>query len=60
MVPGEKELEELETKLRRAGIKHTTIIENDSPYTAQRTAIGCAPAGKGVLRRYLSSLPKLR
>lgn len=60
VVPGEKELGELETKLRRAGIQHSTIIESDSPYTAQRMAIGCAPAGKEVLRRYLSALPLLR
>jgi hypothetical protein len=60
VVPGEKELTELETKLRHAGIKHSTIIESDSPYTAQRMAIGCAPAGREVLRRYLSAFPLLR
>lgn len=60
VVPGEKELEELETRLRRAGIKHTTIVENDAPYTAQRTAIGFPPSGKGVLRKFLSALPLLK
>ncbi len=60
VVPGEKELWELEKTLRRAGVKFSAIIENDSPYTAQLMAIGLAPAGKEVLKRWLSALPLLR
>lgn len=60
VVPGEKELWELEKTLRRAGLKFSAIIENDSPYTAQLMAIGTAPACKEVLKRYFSSLPLLK
>lgn len=60
VVPGEKELWALEQMLRRARVKFSAIIENDSPYTAQLMAIGCAPVGKEVLRRFLSSLPLLK
>lgn len=61
VVPGEFELQELEARLRRAGVRFTSIVENDAPFAAQLMAIGCAPAGKEVvLKRWLSSLPLLR
>lgn len=60
VVPSEKELWELERRLRHGGVKFSSIIESDSPFTAQLTAIGCAPAGREVLRRFLSSLPLLK
>ncbi len=60
VVPGEKELQELEKNLRRAGVKFSAIIESDSPYTAQLMAIGCVPGSKEGLKRFLSSLPLLR
>jgi hypothetical protein len=60
VVPGEKELQALEQQLRKGGVKFTSIIESDAPYTGQLMAIGCAPVGKEVLKRFLSSLPLLR
>lgn len=60
VVPGEKELWELERRLRHGGVKFSAIIESDSLFTAQLMAIGCIPAGKEVLRRFLSALPLLK
>lgn len=59
-VPGEKELWALERIRRHAGLKFSAIIESDSPWTAQLMAIGCAPARKEDVRRFLSSLPLLK
>lgn len=59
-VPNEAGLAELETRLRHAGVQHTTIVESDAPYSGQRTAIGFPPSGKEVLRRFLSSLACLK
>ncbi len=60
VVPGEKELQELEKTLFRAGVPFSSIIENDHPYVGQLMAIGCVPAEKGALKRYLSYLPLLK
>jgi hypothetical protein len=60
VVPGEKELWELEQRLRKAGLRFVSIVESDAPYTGQLMALGFAPAGKEVLRLYLSPLPLYR
>lgn len=60
VVPSERELQELELRLRRSSVKFTSVVEADGPYTAQLMAIGFAPVGKEVLRQFLSCLPLLK
>ena len=54
------ELEELSGRLRRAGIRHNQIRENDPPYLGELMALGLEPAPRSVLKRHLRELPLLR
>lgn len=60
VVPGEKELLEVAERLAQGRVPFVSIYEPDAPWNNQFMAIGCMPARKEVLRRYLSSLPLLR
>lgn len=59
-VPDEMSLRGIADKLGTAGIPFVSIVESDAPYTDSLMAIGCVPAGKETLKRYLSALPLLR
>jgi hypothetical protein len=58
--PDEHELNALSERLFLAGIRHSRIIENDTPWTGQLMAIGIPPASRRLLKRYLSGLPLLK
>lgn len=60
MTPDEASLCALAERLERAGVAHTRIHEPDAPYDGALMAIGVQPGRKEVLRRSLSSLPRLR
>jgi hypothetical protein len=56
----EAALLQLGRTLTAANIQHVAVTESDAPYAGQLMAIGCAPAPKEHLRRYLSSLRLIR
>jgi peptidyl-tRNA hydrolase PTH2 len=59
-VPNEAALHALAERLRSAGVDFVPVYEPDPPWNGQLTAIGFRPTRREVLRRYLSSLPKLK
>ncbi len=60
MTPDESALRAVATRLELAQVPLRRIEESDPPFTGQLMAIGLVPGEKGVLRRYLSSLPLLK
>ena len=61
MLQAESEgLKELEDRLVSSGVTHRAIRENDPPFSGDLLAIGLAPAPRGEVRKYVSSLPLLR
>ncbi len=58
--PNEAALRVVWERLKLNNIPHRAIIECDGNHAGQIMAIGCAPALRSTLRRYLSSLPLLR
>lgn len=59
-VPGERELVEVASRLRGAGIAFVEVREPDAPFNNALMALGVVPARKEVLRRFLSSIPLLK
>jgi len=56
----ETDLLELEARLRAGGVPHFAMREPDPPLNGAITAIGLPPQPKSQLKKYLSSIPKLK
>lgn len=59
-VRDEEALRALAAVLARDGVPHHAVTETDGELAGQLTAIGIAPAPKSQLRRYLSSIPRIK
>lgn len=54
-VPSEGALEAVSARLKRLGIPHHRVIEDDAPYSGQLMALGIMPALRHTLKPHLSS-----
>lgn len=59
-VRDEEALRALAAVLARDGIPHIATVETDGELAGQLTAIGCKPLPKSQLKRYLSSIPRIK
>lgn len=47
-------------RLSLAGVKHTKVFENDTPFEGQLMAIGVVPCDRRTVRKHLADLPLVK